>query len=91
MSSIFFLFPILLHVIISLGFFYDAANFIILTGEFDYFARSVAQRNYQLKDEDFPLLVLSTHGGNNGGRNYNEKPYHYQAILFSPPLLKMMI
>lgn len=28
-------------------------------GEFDYFARSVAQRNYQMKDEDFPPLALT--------------------------------
>lgn len=35
--------------------------FILITGEFDCSTRMVAQRNYQLKDED------------DGGRNYNEK------------------
>lgn len=53
-------------------------------GEFDYFARSVAQRNYQLKDEDFPPLALTDQEGNDDGRNYNENPSHYQAFLFSP-------
>lgn len=35
----------------------------ILTGEFDYFARSVAQRNYQMKDGGF-----STSSFNRSGR-----------------------
>lgn len=57
---------------------------IILTGEFDYFASSVAQRNYQMKDEDFPPLPLTDQEGNDDRRNYNENPSHYQAFLFSP-------
>lgn len=78
-------------MIISLGLFYDAVNFIMLTGEFDYFARSVAQRNYQLKDEDFPPLVFPIHGGNDGGRNYNEKPLPLPGDLVLTSTLKMMI
>ncbi|XP_042505017.1 uncharacterized protein LOC122081795 isoform X1 [Macadamia integrifolia] len=47
--------------------------------------RSAAKRNYQLKDEDFPPLSFPNQGDNGGGNNYNGKPSHYQAFLFSPP------
>ncbi|XP_015888728.2 uncharacterized protein LOC107423652 isoform X1 [Ziziphus jujuba] len=53
--------------------------------------RSVAQRNYQLKDEDFPPLVFPIHGGNDGGRNYNEKPLPLPGDLVLTSTLKMMI
>ncbi|XP_042505663.1 uncharacterized protein LOC122082266 [Macadamia integrifolia] len=46
--------------------------------------RSASQRNYQLKDEDFPPLSFPEQGGNFGGNNYNGKHSHYQAFLFSP-------
>ncbi|CAL5382223.1 unnamed protein product [Camellia sinensis] len=35
----------------------------------DYFARSVAQRNYQLKDEDFAALAFLSQVENDNGRN----------------------
>ncbi|OVA01945.1 Nucleotidyl transferase domain [Macleaya cordata] len=46
--------------------------------------RSAGQRNYQLKDEDFPPLSFPNQGGNGGGDNYNSKPSHYQTFLFTP-------
>ncbi|XP_043724351.1 uncharacterized protein LOC122671279 isoform X2 [Telopea speciosissima] len=46
--------------------------------------RLAAQRNYQLKDEDFPPLSFPNEGVNGGGNNYNGKPSHYHAFLFSP-------
>ncbi|KAG9449282.1 hypothetical protein H6P81_009247 [Aristolochia fimbriata] len=49
--------------------------------------RSAAQRNYQLKEEDFPPLSFQNQGGGNGGGNssYDSKPSHYQTFLFNPP------
>ncbi|KAF5953198.1 hypothetical protein HYC85_011142 [Camellia sinensis] len=38
-------------------------------GVLDYFARSVAQRNYQLKDEDFAALAFLSQVENDNGRN----------------------
>ncbi|XP_021611979.1 uncharacterized protein LOC110614668 isoform X2 [Manihot esculenta] len=46
--------------------------------------RSVVQRNYQLKDEDFPPLAFMNQAGSDGGRNYSEKPSSYQAFVISP-------
>ncbi|KAF8413308.1 hypothetical protein HHK36_001286 [Tetracentron sinense] len=48
------------------------------------FQRSAAQRNYQLKDEDFPPLSFPNQGSNGGGSNYNGKSSHYQTTLFTP-------
>ncbi|KDP28501.1 hypothetical protein JCGZ_14272 [Jatropha curcas] len=46
--------------------------------------RSVAQRNYQLKDEDFPPLAFLNQAVNDG-RNYDEKPPNsYEALVVSP-------
>ncbi|XP_077231630.1 uncharacterized protein LOC143864729 isoform X2 [Tasmannia lanceolata] len=47
--------------------------------------RSTSQRNYQLKDEDFPPLSFRNRGGNGGRNNYNSKPTHYQTFLFTAP------
>lgn len=52
-------------------------------GVLDYFARSVAQWNYQLKDEDFAALAFLSQVENDNGRNYNEKTSNYWALLFS--------
>ncbi|KAJ4950681.1 hypothetical protein NE237_027513 [Protea cynaroides] len=46
--------------------------------------RSAAQRNYQLKEEDFPPLSFPNQGGNGGGNNFNGKPSHFPPFLFSP-------
>ncbi|KAL5796030.1 hypothetical protein ACOSQ2_000850 [Xanthoceras sorbifolium] len=46
--------------------------------------RSVAQTNYQLKDEDFPPLAFQNQGENDVEGNYNEKPSHYHDFLLSP-------
>jgi hypothetical protein len=40
----------------------------------------VTQRNYQLKDEDFPPLAFPNQGGNDSGRNYYEKSSHNRAV-----------
>ncbi|KAJ0112753.1 hypothetical protein Patl1_00589 [Pistacia atlantica] len=50
--------------------------------------RSVAQRNYQLKDEDFPPLAFPNQGENDGEENYNGKPTHYQDCFALSSLVK---
>lgn len=45
-------------------------------GGFDYFARSLAQGNYRLKDEDFPPLIFQNQGADDR-RAYDEKRSHY--------------
>nr|XP_010938971.1 uncharacterized protein LOC105057942 isoform X1 [Elaeis guineensis] len=45
--------------------------------------RSMVQRNYQLKDEDFPPLSFPNPGVGGGGNNYNSRPSQYQSF-FSP-------
>jgi len=39
----------------------------------------VTQRNYLLKEEDFPPLAFPNQGGNDSERNYDEKPSHFQT------------
>ncbi|XP_021748834.1 uncharacterized protein LOC110714598 isoform X2 [Chenopodium quinoa] len=48
-----------------------------------HFQRSMAQRNYQLKDEDFPPLIFQN-PGQDGGKICNEKYSHYHAPMFAP-------
>lgn len=65
----------------------------IFRGGFNYFSRSTTQRNYQLKEDDFPPPTFSNEEGSGGGsgggndgvvRNYDNKPSHFGTFILLP-------
>lgn len=63
---------------------FDVFYHLIITGGFDYFARSLAQRKYQLKDEeDFPPLVFQNPGQDGGRICKQQKHSLHHTLMFA--------